>query len=101
MSGVTSDPTYRAAYEAGCAEIDQIVERLAQLRVRKERIEKAVTALKLIVEVGSATEISRPQAQPAPAPVPAAPTVIAPTVTNWLLVAVAVKPEAPAPLMAA
>ncbi len=68
MSGVTSDPTYRAAYEAGCAEIDQIVERQAQLRVRKERIEKAVTALKLIVEVGSATETSRPQAQPAPAP---------------------------------
>lgn len=68
MSGVTSDPTYRAAYDAGCAEIDQIVERLAQLRVRKERIEKAVTALKLIVEVSSpAAETSRPAAQPAPA----------------------------------
>ncbi|MGB6192379.1 MAG: hypothetical protein WBF42_07930 [Terracidiphilus sp.] len=66
MSGVTSDPTYRAAYDAGCAEIDQIVERLAQLRVRKERIEKAVTALKLIVEVGSTVEASRPQAQPVP-----------------------------------
>jgi CHASE3 domain sensor protein len=72
MSGVTSDPTYRAAYEAGCAEIDQIVERLAQLRVRKERIEKAVTALKLIVEVSPATETARPQAQPAAAPAPAA-----------------------------
>jgi hypothetical protein len=69
MSGVTSDPTYRAAYEAGCAEIDQIVERQAQLRVRKEKIEKAVAALKLIVEVGSAVEPIRQQAQPAqPAP---------------------------------
>lgn len=73
MSGVTSDPTYRAAYEAGCAEIDQIVERQAQLRVRKENIEKAVVALKLIVEVGHGTETSRPQAQPAPAPVAAKP----------------------------
>lgn len=72
MSGVTSDPTYRAAYDAGCAEIDQIVERQAQLRVRKEKIEKAVSALKLIIEVGTAAEPSRPQGQAAPAPAPAA-----------------------------
>jgi hypothetical protein len=73
MSGVTSDPTYRAAYDAGCAEIDQIVERLTSLRSRKETMEKAIAALKLVVELGSAAEVSRPQAAaPVPVPAPAA-----------------------------
>ncbi len=76
MSGVTSDPTYRAAYEAGCAEIDQIIERQALLRVRKERIEKAVTALKLIVEINPSLETSRPQSQPVPAAATQAPQAV-------------------------
>ena len=70
---VTSDPTYRAAYDAGCAEIDQILGRMESLRVRKENMEKAITALKLIVEQGSAAEVSRPQ----PVPVAAQPVPVA------------------------
>jgi hypothetical protein len=66
---VTSDPSYRAAYEAGCAEIEQIVERMALLRFRKEKMEKAIAALKLIVEAGSASEPSQPQPAPAAQPV--------------------------------
>ena len=64
---VTSDPSYRAAYDAGCAEIEQILERMALLRLRKEKMEKAIAALKLIVDPASTPEASRPQPAPAPA----------------------------------
>lgn len=64
---VTSEPSYRAAYDAGCAEIEEILERLALLRSRKEKMEKVIAALKPIVDPASATETSRPQPVPAPA----------------------------------
>lgn len=70
---VTSDPTYRAAYDAGISEIEQIIERMASLRVRKESLEKAAAALKSIVEPSSAAEPNRPQPVPVPVPVAAPP----------------------------
>jgi hypothetical protein len=71
---VTSE-TYRAAYDAACAEIEQIIERMASLHARKEHMEKAVAALKLIVENGPAAEVSRPQPTPVVAqPVEATPS---------------------------
>jgi hypothetical protein len=63
---VTSEPSYRAAYDAGCAEIEQILERMALLRSRKEKMEKVVAALKLIVDPSAIAEVPRPQAAPAP-----------------------------------
>jgi hypothetical protein len=63
---VTSEPSYRAAYDAGCAEIEEILERLALLRSRKEKMEKVIAALKLIVDPASVNEPSRPQPVPAP-----------------------------------
>lgn len=64
---VTSEPSYRAAYDAGCAEIEEILERMALLRSRKEKMEKVVAALKLIVDPSAIAEVPRPQAAPAPA----------------------------------
>jgi hypothetical protein len=66
---VTSE-NYRAAYDAGVAEIEQLLERMASLRARKEKMEKAIAALKLIVEPGQAVEASRPQPVPVAAPQP-------------------------------
>ena len=68
---VTSDPTYRAAHDAGCAEIEQILERMALLRSRKEQMEKAIAALKPLVEGVSASEPA-PRPQPTPVAQPAA-----------------------------
>jgi hypothetical protein len=72
---VTSN-SYRAAYESGCAEIEQIIERMASLHARKEQMDKVITALKTIIEPGSVSEVSRPQPVPvaAPQPVEAAPS---------------------------
>lgn len=70
---VTSDPSYRAAYDAGVAEIEQILERMSTLRVRKESLEKAAAALKLIVDPSSVAELNRPQPVPVPMPVAAPP----------------------------
>jgi hypothetical protein len=74
---VTSE-NYRAAYDAGVAEIEQLLERMASLRVRKEKMEKAIAALKLIVEPGLAVEAARLQ----PVPVPAAAQPAEPAQSN-------------------
>jgi hypothetical protein len=69
---VTSD-NYRAAYDAGVAEIEQLLERMASLRARKEKMEKVIAALQLIVDPSQAAEASRPQPVAVAAPQPVEP----------------------------
>jgi hypothetical protein len=61
MKDETRSLSYRAAFDNACAEIDQIHERMAQLRSRKETIEKAVDALKLVLDLGQTVEPSYQQ----------------------------------------
>jgi hypothetical protein len=67
MKDETRGPSYRAAFDEACAEIDQLLGRMAQLRARKEKIEKAIDALKLVVELGYTSDLGQQQPVSAPA----------------------------------
>jgi len=68
MTALLRGPAYRAALSEAHRELEGICERLAELRVRKERVEKAVTALRELVTPPS---FLAPESQPAlPAPGP-------------------------------
>ena len=56
---------YRVAYDEASAELSEILSRFDQLRLRKERIEKLVEALKPLMATAELQQ--RPAAQPAPA----------------------------------
>jgi len=70
MTAQLRGPAYRAALGEAYRELDEICARLAELRVRKEQIEKAATALQALVSANSAEAPESYQpAMPAPSPV--------------------------------
>jgi len=74
MSENTHEPAYRAALETAYSDLDQICKRLAELRANKEVIEKALDALRGLVDSSvHVAEATQPIAAAAPAPVSPAP----------------------------
>jgi hypothetical protein len=69
MSAELRGPAFRAALSEAYRELDAICERLAELRVRKEQLEKAVTALQALAEGSPAKAAVNQSAAPAPNPV--------------------------------
>ena len=55
MSVHTHDPAYKAALDSAFGELEQIAQRMTELRAKKQVIEAAVTALRPIVETASET----------------------------------------------
>jgi hypothetical protein len=69
MTAQLRGPAYRAALSEAYRELDEICERLAELRVRKERIEKAAVALQELVSAMSAVPAQGQPAMPVHTPV--------------------------------
>jgi hypothetical protein len=75
MSAELRGPAYRAALSEAYLELDQICERIAQLRMRKEQLERASAALQTMMEAPAQQQPMAPQievreAVPAPSPAP-------------------------------
>jgi|GEM_PF-4539975 len=78
MSAELRGPAYRAALSEAYLELDQICERIAQLRTRKEQLERASAALQSMMgaavqqqpEQPAAEQVEVQAAVPAPAPAP-------------------------------
>lgn len=66
MTAQLRGPAYRAALTEAYRELDEICVRLDELRVRKERIEKAATALQELVGAMGAAPAQAQPATPAP-----------------------------------
>jgi len=58
---------YRFAYEEASSELNEIVKDFDQLRVRKERIEKVLDALKPLADADAQALATDPQSQDNPA----------------------------------
>jgi hypothetical protein len=70
MSDNSHEPAYRAALDSAFAELDQISQRLTELRANKQVIETALDALRPIVEsLGPVQTIQQPAAPVVQAPV--------------------------------
>ena len=63
MNEKLHEPVYRAAADMAHAELRQISERMAQLRVRQETIFAAVQALKLVLDAPVPVSMINRQAQ--------------------------------------
>jgi uncharacterized membrane protein len=62
---------YRVAYDEASAELSEILGRFELLRLRKDRVEKVVEALKpLVAEAAAAERSAAPERQPLPIEVP-------------------------------
>jgi len=57
---------YRVAYDEASAELSEILGRFEQLRLRKERVEKVVDALKPLVIAAEAERAAMPERQSRP-----------------------------------
>lgn len=96
----THEPAYRAALETAYSDLDQICKRLAELRANKEVIEKALDALRGIVDMSApVAEIAQPMAvsAPPPTPAPVAPAPVYEFTPRSVPVPPAADPFAPAP----
>lgn len=62
-------PAYRAALSEAYLELDQICERIAALRARKERLDAVVVALQPVVIASTASAATAPAPAAHPAPV--------------------------------
>lgn len=89
MSIHTHEPAYKAALESAQGELDQIAQRMTELRAQKQIIEAAVVALRPIVEAASENAASYQ-----PAAVTAAPVFEITAKSH----PVAAEPAAPAPV---
>lgn len=74
MSAELRGPAYRAALQEAYLELDQICERIAQLRTRKEQLERASVALQSMLGVAAepqpaAQQVEVQEVAPPPAPV--------------------------------
>ena len=62
---------YRVAFDEASAELSEILNKFEQLRVRKERVEKVVDALKPLIQATEAAAAPGAERQPLPIEVPA------------------------------
>ena len=69
MSVHTHDPAYKAALDSAFGELEQIAQRMTELRAKKQIIEVAVNALRPIVEAASEAPSPSHQAVAPAAPV--------------------------------
>ena len=65
MSVHTHDPAYKAALDSAFGELEQIAQRMSELRAKKQIIEVAVNALRPIVEAASEASPSHQAVVPA------------------------------------